>query len=161
MEHDVPGQDSSIHLNTGSSYRFVFIAKGYDFEARIYQLPDIYTPIKQLQAVDTLTMFPEGTIGIIVADHPTDSPFHACSATFDNFYANSAEPKLTITPNGADLEISWPVMAGLWILQSTPSLSPPVNWEAVTTGITHSGGTNTYTVTGPTTDNQLFRLIKL
>lgn len=161
MEHDVPGQDSGVHLNTGDSYRFVFIGKGSDFEARLYKMPDVQTPIKRLLALDTLSMFSEGTIGLIVADHPDDMPFHACRATFDNFYANSAEPRLTITPDGADLNVSWPVLSGLWILQSTTSLAAPLTWTPVTTGISYSSGTMTYTATGPVTDNQYYRLIKL
>src|SRR5580765_990135 len=40
MEHDVPGQSSGIHLTNGVSYRFVYIGKGFDFEARVYALPD-------------------------------------------------------------------------------------------------------------------------
>jgi len=159
MEHDIPNQDSGLHLTNGNSYRFVFIGKGYDFEARIYQLPDVTNPIKQLLAIDTLTMFPSGTIGLIVADHPSDSPFHAASATFDNFSANTAEPRLTITPGDGQVDLTWPLLADLWVLESTPSLTPPITWTPVTTGISHVGLTNSYSITAPT-DNRFYRLAR-
>src|SRR5438132_1490189 len=40
MEGDVPGQNSGMHLTNGNAYRFVYIAKGFNFEARVYHLPD-------------------------------------------------------------------------------------------------------------------------
>ena len=65
--------------------------------------------------------------------------------------------RLTITPGNGQLDISWPLLADVWILESTASLTPPITWTPVTTGITHAGLTNSYSITGPT-GNQFYRL---
>jgi hypothetical protein len=133
MENSVPGQNSGIHLTNGLSYRFVYIAKGFNFEARIYQLPDTTTPVKHLFAIDVLQMFPNGYVGVIVADHPSDSPFHACSATFDNFYVAAAEPRLTLDTSSGNAAVSWSAsLDGIWVLDSSPTIGPSAVWTEIT-----------------------------
>jgi hypothetical protein len=133
MESSIPGQNSGIHLTNGVSYRFVYIAKGFNFEARIYQLPDTTTPVKRLFAIDTLAMFPNGYVGVIVADHPSDSPPHACWATFDNFYVAAAEPRLTFDGSSGSAVVSWSAsLDGIWILEASSTLGPAALWAEIT-----------------------------
>jgi len=133
MESSIPGQNSGMHLTNGVSYRFVYIAKGFNFEARIYQLPDTSTPVKRLFAIDTLSMFPNGYVGVIVADHPSDSPPHACWATFDNFYVAAAEPRLTFDGSSGNPVVSWSAsLDGIWILEFSSTLGVGAVWSEVT-----------------------------
>lgn len=133
MEGNVPGQNSGMHLTNGLSYRFVYIAKGFNFEARVYQLPDTTTPVKRLLAIDTLSMFPNGYVGVIVADHPSDSPPHACWATFDNFYVAAAEPRLALDTSSGTASVSWSAsLDGIWVLESSPALGSDAVWTEIT-----------------------------
>jgi hypothetical protein len=133
MEHNVPGQDSAMHLTNGLSYRFVYIAKGFNFEARVYQLPDTTTPVKRLLGLDNLSMFPNGYVGLIVTDHPSDSPAHACFATFDNFYVAAAEPRLSLDTSSGTAVVSWSAsLDGIWVLESSPTLGLGATWTEIT-----------------------------
>jgi hypothetical protein len=133
MESSVPGQNSGMHLSNGVSYRFVYIAKGFNFEARIYQLPDTTTPVKRLFAIDTSSMFPNGYVGLIVADHPSDSPAHACWAAFDNFYVAAAEPRLTLDTTSGIAAVSWSAsLDGIWVLEASSTLGSGAFWTEIT-----------------------------
>jgi len=165
MEGSVPGQDSGMHLTNGLSYRFVYIAKGFNFEARIYQLPDIATPVKRILAIDTLSMFPNGYVGVIVADHPSDSPPHACSATFDNFYVAAAEPRLSLDTSSGTAAVSWSAsLDGIWVLESSPKIGPGAVWTEITADqIAFLSGQNGHTETTMMASNAdtYYRLRKL
>jgi hypothetical protein len=133
MENSIPGQNSGMHLMNGISYRFVYIAKGFNFEARIYQLPDTTNPVKRIRAVDNLSMFPYGYAGLIVADHPSDTPAHACWATFDNFYVAAAEPRLTLDTSSGNAAVSWSEsLDGIWVLESSSTVGPGSVWTEIT-----------------------------
>ena len=155
MESSIPGQNSGIHLTNGVSYRFVYIAKGFNFEARIYQLPDITTPVKTLFAIDTMSMFPNGYVGVIVADHPSDSPPHACWATFDNFYVAAAEPRLTFDGSSGSAVVSWSAsLDGIWILESSSTLGPAAVWAETTADkITFLNGQRIHAAASPMASN--------
>jgi hypothetical protein len=165
MEGNVPGQNSGIHLTHGNSYRFVYIAKGFDFEARIYQLPDTTTPVKRLFAIDTLSMFPNGYVGVIVADHPSDSPAHACWATFDNFYVAAAEPRLTLDRSSGTAAVSWSAsLDGIWVLESSSTLNSFSVWTEITANqIGFQNGQRIHTAASPmvSNTNTYYRLRKL
>jgi len=165
MEGDVPGQNSGFHLTNGNSYRFVYIAKGFNFEARVYQLPDVTTPVKKILAIDNTTMFPHGYVGVIVADHPADSPAHACTATFDNFYVAAAEPRLFLDATSGTAVLSWSgSLDGIWVLESSPTLGPGSVWtERTAAQISFAGGQNYHTDPNPmlVSPNTYFRLRKL
>jgi hypothetical protein len=165
MENNVPGQNSGLHLTHGNSYRFVYIAKGFNFEARIYQLPDTTTPIKRLLAIDTLSMFANGYVGVIVADHPSDSPAHACWATFDNFYVAAAEPRLTLDPSSGTTAVSWSAsLDGIWVLESTSTLAFGAVWTEITADqIVFLNGQRIHTAASPMVSNTdtYYRLRKL
>jgi hypothetical protein len=165
MEGSIPGQNSGMHLTNGVSYRFVYIAKGFNFEARIYQLPDTTTPVKRLFAIDTLSMFPNGYVGVIVADHPSDSPPHACWATFDNFYVAAAEPRLTIDASSGTAAVSWSAsLDGIWILEASSTLGPNALWgEIAPNQITFLSGQRIHMAPLPTVSsgNIFYRLRRL
>lgn len=165
MEGSIPGQNSGMHLINGVSYRFVYIAKGFNFEARIYQLPDTTTPVKRLFAIDTLAMFPDGYVGVIVADHPSDSPPHACWATFDNFYVAAAEPRLTVDGSSGSAVVSWSAsLDGIWILEASPALGLGAVWGEITADqITFSSGQRSHPAASPMVSNAntYYRLRKL
>jgi hypothetical protein len=165
MESNVPGQNSGIHLTGGNSYRFVYIAKGFNFEARIYQLPDITTPVKRILAIDTLSMFTNGYVGLIVADHPSDSPPHACYATFDNFYVVAAEPRLTVDMSSGNATVSWSAsLDGIWILEFSSTLGFGAVWGEITADqIVFLNGQRIHTAGSPMVSNAktFYRLRKL
>ncbi len=165
MENNVPGQNSGMHLTNGLSYRFVYIAKGFNFEARVYQLPDTTTPVKRLLAIDTLALFPNGYVGVIIADHPSDSPSHACAATFDNFYVAAAEPRLTLDTTLGTASVSWSAsLDGIWLLESSPTLGPRALWTEITADqIAFFSGQKSHAEisTMPSNANTFYRLRKL
>jgi len=165
MEGSIPGQNSGIHLTNGVSYRFVYIAKGFNFEARIYQLPETTTPVKRLFAIDTLSMFPNGYVGVIVADHPSDSTPHACWTTFDNFYVAAAEPRLTFDGGSGSAVVSWSAsLDGIWILEASPTLGLGAVWGEITADqITFLSGQRSHTAASPMVSNAntYYRLRKL
>jgi hypothetical protein len=165
MESSIPGQNSGIHLTNGNSYRFVYIAKGFNFEARIYQLPDTTTPVKRILAIDTLSMFPNGYVGVIVADHPSDSPPHACWATFDNFYVAAAEPRLTLDASSGNAAVSWSAsLDGIWVLESSSTLASGAVWTEITADqIVFLNGQRIHTAASPMVSNPdtYYRLRKL
>jgi hypothetical protein len=165
MESSVPGQNSGMHLTNGVSYRFVYVAKGFNFEARIYQLPNTTTPVKRLLAIDTLSMFPYGYVGVIVADHPSDPVPHACSATFDNFYVAAAEPRLVLDTSSGTAAVSWSAsLDGIWLLESSSTLGPGAVWLEITADqISFLNGQKSHTAASPMVSNAdtYYRLRKL
>jgi len=137
---------SNLHLTRGKSYRFVFMGRGFDFEGRVYELPDTTNPLIILPATDPSQLYPSGTVGLIAASE--SSLTVVGDATFDNFLVTSLEPRLSVTKTGNAMTVSWPVLS-TFTLQSSPSLSAPV-WTDITTGINHTGRLNAYPVSGPT-----------
>jgi hypothetical protein len=143
---------SGLHLERGKSYRFVFMGKGFDFEGQVYELPDLYNPLIRLFATDLNALYPSGRVGLITASQGSTSV--PGDATFDNFLATTAEPRLSVTSSPGLVRLSWPLIP--YRLESSPSLTTPV-WTTVATGISQVGEENVYTV--PTTSSAFFRLI--
>lgn len=81
-----------------------------------------------------------------------------------------ASPSLAISSNiaggggggsAATTSVAWPSAATFFSLEKADSLTPPVNWLPVTSGIVDTGGTKTFTVTnGSGGTNAFFRLKK-
>jgi hypothetical protein len=88
-------------------------------------------------------------------------PFGSTSEFSPCLEIGSAPPQYSLSilhPNSAPL-IVWPGSASAFILEWTPSLSPPVLWNAISNGIVMAGTNRTYAVTNSTTfSNQFFRL---
>ena len=148
-------ESSGLHLDRGKSYRFVFMGKGFDFVAEVYELPNSSTPIKRLTATDTTGLLAaSGQVGVIVANN--NEPYYdgPADATFDNFLASTGEPRIALSQAGSTITLSWPLIP--FNLQSSPSLSSP-SWTAVTTGISQVGNQFQYTTTA-TGSQKYYRL---
>ncbi len=143
---------SGAHLTRGKTYRLVFMGKGFNFVARVYEHPDLSNPIKEVVANDPNFRFASGKVGLIVASQ--GSITIPADATFDNFLVTTAEPRLTATASGGSVVVSWPQIP--FRLQTSSSMNPQ-NWTDVTSGIVPAGELNTYTV--PATSQQYFRLV--
>ncbi len=145
-------EPSGLHLTKGKSYRFVFMGSGTNFEGQVYELPDTSNPLIRLPANDPGNLYPSGQVGLVVASQ--GSPTIQADATFDNFLATTAEPRLTVAMSGGSVVLTWPFIP--YRLQSSPSLSSPV-WTEVTTGITLSS--EKYLYSAPATASKYFRLV--
>lgn len=144
---------SEFHLERGKQYRLVFIGKGADFEGRVYEFPDLNTPVKTIHANDPGSHYSSGLVGLIVAGNDGANPVPG-DATFDNFLVTTAEPRIDLTQSGDSITLSWPFIP--YRLESSPSLSAPV-WTEINTGISSAGGVYEYTI--PATGSQFFRLV--
>jgi len=145
-------EPSSLHLERGKSYRFVFLGSGTNFEGRVYEYPDLSNPIKTLPGNDPDNLYPSGMVGLIVASQGDITV--SGNAIFDNFLATTAEPKLTAAAVGNSVVVTWPQIP--FRLQTSPSMSSP-SWTDVTSGIIQVGDENAYTV--PANGQQYFRLV--
>jgi hypothetical protein len=69
-----------------------------------------------------------------------------------------AIPKLTVLSSPPNMILSWPTNASAFVLNRTPSLSSPITWTPVTSGITVNGTNNTTTI-NDNSGNQFYILI--
>jgi hypothetical protein len=145
LENEVPvslpteGADA-IHFEPGRQYRLEFIGEGNSFTGRVYELPNLSIPLVEITAVDDV--YSSGAPGLVVANNAAaaDGP---ADATFDNFLAVNAEPRLSYSLADGQIGITWPLSP--FVLQSTSQLHP-ANWQNVISGVTQNSGTNTYAV---------------
>lgn len=130
-------EPDSIHFEPGKSYRITLQGIGTNFIGKVYELPGT-TPLVTLTASDD--MYASGSAGMLVANNaPTqDGP---ADVTFDNFLVTTAEPWLQQSIVGTNVQLSWPDVP--FRLQSAATLTAPA-WADVTSGITVSGGTKSY-----------------
>jgi hypothetical protein len=148
----VTGADS-IHLQTNKQYRFVFMGTGGNLTGQVYELPNTSTPIINMTASDT--DYTSGSPGLLVANNNSPTYEGPGDATFDNFLATTAEPRLTANLAGGVVTVTWPLIP--FTLQSATTLSPP-SWTSVTNGITQISDQNYYS-TPASGAAQYFRLI--
>jgi hypothetical protein len=100
--------------------------------------------------------------------HTGDNYLHV---TAHDLAGNNSEDSLTVTYtlpvgpaiqssfSGGYLNLSWPISAGDFILQTATSLTPPIVWSNVVATVTTNGGT--LNISLPTTNAQrFFRLMK-
>lgn len=122
-----------VTLVPGKSYRFAFIGKGALLIARVYELPDMATPIVEISGTDT-EPYTSGINGLLVYDN-SNAASSPADATFDNYFATDVEPpKLTIgNPDffGA-WQITWPAEASAFVLETSTVLpGTAADWTAV------------------------------
>jgi uncharacterized delta-60 repeat protein len=69
-------------------------------------------------------------------------------------------PELSITTGGGGtIILSWPASYAAFVLEFAESLTSPIHWQPVTSGITESGGIKSYTVTPDlNVEGRLYRL---
>jgi hypothetical protein len=151
---DPSGVMDGIHMVPGKSYRFTLTGVGDQLTGKVYELPDTSNPIVNYTVTEGT--YTSGTCGIIVADN-TSGGDGAADMTFDNFLSTTAEPTLSAELSSGAVKISWPDIP--FTLQNTPSLTPPVAWTDITTGISTVGDQKQYTVSSPSTAG-FFRLTK-
>jgi hypothetical protein len=134
---DLTGSSKNILLDTNKQYRFVFIGKGNAFEGRIYELPNLTTPIITTSGTDP-SAFPDGTAGLVLADL-SGSLSGSSDATFDNYFAQDVEPpKLSIAIGlfEGDITVSWPVETpDDFVLQGTTAFTSSTTWTDLTNNI--------------------------
>lgn len=144
---------SNLHLERGKSYRFAFAGKGPNFVAEVYELPNTSEPLIRLYGHDPNNLYPSGQVGLIAADQGSGE-LNKGDATFDNFLATTAEPRLKVEASSGNVVVSWPDIP--FRLVSSPSLNAPV-WTEVTTGITDAGDRKVHTT--PASDTKYYRLV--
>lgn len=130
----------SIHLTPGTKYRFAFIGSGTNLTGLVYQSENTSVPVVSVTASDDT--YASGEVGLIVANNASETGYDGpADATFDNFLATTAEPRLSATILPGGLSLSWPLIP--FRLQSSPSLAAPV-WTNVSDGIRQVGAANVY-----------------
>lgn len=133
--------DDSIALEPGKKYRLVFTGIGSELRGRVYEHPNLTTPVVDISATDST--YTSGAAGLLVVNNAVPTYSGGADATFDNFAALSAEPVLTVNSAGGVVTLSWPAMPVR--LEWTASLTAP-NWMPVTANIRRIGGQYEYDV---------------
>jgi hypothetical protein len=129
---DLAGSSLPFTPNPAKDYRLVFIGKGPNLTGKIYELPNLDTPV--ITTTGTDGTYASGIAGLVVADLTSTSSTAGapCDATFDNYSAAAAEsPKLSIAPYVAGtLRLSWPGDATGFVLEYSYEL-PATTWTQV------------------------------
>ena len=130
---DLAGSSKNFIPDPSKDYRMVFIGRGSHFIGRIYELPDVVTPVITTEGDDAT--YPSGVNGLVIADLTSvQSPTGVgCNATFDNYRALAVEPpRLSIVyDRGLQYNrISWPGTSTGFALQYATSL-PATSWTTV------------------------------
>jgi hypothetical protein len=153
------GEDS-FHLVPGRTYRFVFIGTGPNFEGRVYEHPNLTTPVVQVMSLNPDATYGSGVCGLVMYDNSSND-LGTTDATFDNYFALDVEPPRLTAEHGffGDIHVSWPDTPG-FDLQGTPALSGgPIVWTDITEGIVLlPDGRRQYTTTRKVGGNQFYRL---
>ena len=115
-------------LDPSKDYRFVFIGREAQLEGRVYELPNVTTPLVTVTAFESTYL--TGTAGLL-AFSLNNTVAEAVDVTFDNYYATDVEPpRLRVVDlNFGEYAIGWPVEAAAYTLQSTSALEG--NWTDV------------------------------
>ena len=118
-----------ITMVPGRSYRFVWIGKGSEFTVRIYELPNLDTPILSATASDNV--YTNGVCGFLVYDNSGSDAAGVADATFDNYFATKSEPIpppplfIDRAPVEGVVAVSWSTNLTGFVLQAAPNLSTP------------------------------------
>lgn len=165
------GQNRSVHFVPGNKYRLTFAGLGTAFTGRVYDITDSMNPTLLLTTLGTDDKYAAGKVGLLAASQGNLSA-HG-DATFDNFYADIAEPTLSFDGSSGTAVISWPGnLTCIWVLESSATVGSGAVWTEVptTTGginskVVYDPAThlNTYTAATPmdSTGNTYYRLRKL
>jgi hypothetical protein len=110
-------------------------------------------------------------LGLIAASQGDDaaSPTVNAFITFDNFYADTAEPKVAMSEDGAgNVVLTWPAnLASIWTLQTSPSIAPDAVWTEISgtpaQAISYNSttGLNSYTTPMSASGSMFFRLQRM
>ena len=121
--------NDDLTLEKGKKYRLVFYGKGSELGARVFELPNLDTPL--LDVVGTDSTYASGVCGLLVYDNSATATMRT-DATFDNYFAVTEEPpRLQIVDLGFGLlNIQWPGKAANFKLEATDSL-PAGTWTPI------------------------------
>jgi hypothetical protein len=124
----LPTEPSAYHLDPAKDYRFTFTGRGPNLKGRIYELPNVETPILTITSSDS--MYTSGVCGLITFDNSGGTG--VTDATFDNYNAAvAASPKLSIAPyESGTIRLSWPGAATGFVLEYSYEL-PATSWTPV------------------------------
>lgn len=130
---DLAGSSKNFIPDPSKDYRMVFIGRGSHFIGRIYELPDVVTPVITTEGDDAT--YPSGVNGLVIADLTSvNNPVGVgCDATFDNFRALAVEPPRLSIAYDRGLQysrVSWPGTSTGFALQYSTSL-PATSWTTV------------------------------
>jgi hypothetical protein len=124
--HGVQTGPSAIHLDPSKDYRFVFLGQGPVLEGRIYELPNVMTPLITISGSDTT--YASGSCGMVIYDNTGGNG--VTDATFDNYFADREEPphlSATLDPSFGEIEVSWPLTIANYVLEFSRVL-PATTW---------------------------------
>lgn len=127
---DLLGSSKNFIPDPSKDYRMVFIGRGTHFIGRIYELPNVVTPVITTEGDDL--MYASGVNGLVIADLTSlSNPAGVgADATFDNYRALSVEPpRLTVSydPGQQGMRFSWPGEATGFVLEYATSF-PATQW---------------------------------
>ncbi len=122
------GNDDVV-LEKGKKYRLVFWGRGIELGARIYELPNLDTPL--VDCVGTDSTYPSGVLGLLVYDNSATAD-QRTDATFDNYFATTEEPpRLEVVDLGFGLlHIQWPGRSANFKLEASETL-PATTWTPI------------------------------
>ncbi len=130
---DLPGSSKNFVPDPSKDYRLVFIGRGTHFIGRIYELPNVETPVITTEGDDA--MYASGINGLVVADLTSvNNPVGVgADATFDNYRALPVEPTRLSILNDRGLQfirVSWAGTATGFTLEYATSF-PATSWTAI------------------------------
>jgi hypothetical protein len=111
--------------------------------------------------------YTSGNVGLISA---SQGNFDVSSdVTFDNFYADTAEPRIAISVDGSgNAVLTWPAtLASIWTLQTSSSVAPGAVWTEISgvaaQAISYDSttGLNTYSTPLSGSASMFFRLQRM
>ena len=158
---------------TTNTVRMVFVGQGNQLRGLVFKLPETMNPLVDCMATDT--NLPLYTAGISAVFGFDNGGLTGVDVTFDNYSDTPIVPPAVVATIGAantgEVNITWPGNAeGVWVLQSSSSVSPGAVWTQVatttTTGLAGkiiynpATGKNTYTGSLPmaATGSTFYRL---
>ena len=115
----------------------VFIGRGTHFIGRIYELPNLDTPVITTTGDDAT--YPSGVNGLVIADLTSvNNPAGVgCNATFDNYHAQAIEPPRLSIVHDVGLQsyrISWPGDSSPGFILEYSSKLPTEEWTEIPDG---------------------------
>jgi hypothetical protein len=147
-------QSTQPNPNNGDNWILIIRDHGTNFnfyERATNTAPWGLTPLQTSYAIPQFAGQPM-QVGIEYAQY-TGTPAYG---HFDSFMLDRAAATIQVSRSGGNVLLSWPDVPDL-VLQSTPSLSPPVIWTAVPGTPTFNGGIATLSLS-PSGGARFFRL---
>ncbi|HXG46625.1 MAG TPA: hypothetical protein VNO52_03300 [Methylomirabilota bacterium] len=124
---DLPGSSRDLVLDPSKDYRLVFVGRGDQFEGRVYELPNVTTPIAVTSGTDSTHA--SGICGLIVYDNASAANQIGADATFDNYVGLAEEPAvLSVSTSFGEVFVSWPRRFEGYTLQTSSDPRPTANW---------------------------------